>query len=172
MAEQWPSRGQAEEEGEYEALRAANMRRNQEIMRALGLDHSDFQLHKEHKTASAAGGKKSAPAAPVGSSRKRKSGASGEGGEDESPKTTRKSSRLSGAAPAFATVDDAEDAASAAVCVGGEEVLCELHEAAERDHLRWAGRQGKATIVGTASYRHTLHRVRAGACSLLGPASA
>ena len=46
-------------------MRAANMRRNQEIMRALGLDHSDFQLHKEHKTASAAGGKKSAPAAPV-----------------------------------------------------------------------------------------------------------
>jgi hypothetical protein len=36
----------------------------------------------------------------------------------------------------------------------------EQHEELERDHLRWAGRQFKATIVGTASYKHTLHRVR------------
>jgi hypothetical protein len=34
------------------------------------------------------------------------------------------------------------------------------HRDAEQDHLRWAGQQGNECIVGTASYAHTLMRVR------------
>jgi hypothetical protein len=47
-------------EGQYEALRAANIKRNYEIMRALGLDLSDFRLptkgkqHKEHQSSAGA----------------------------------------------------------------------------------------------------------------------
>lgn len=36
---------------------------------------------------------------------------------------------------------------------------CEQHAAEERDHLRWAGRQKRTSLVGTASYHHTLYRV-------------
>ena len=160
-------------EGEYEALRAANMKRNQEIMRALGLDQSDFKLHKEHKDLCSNGKGKgkgkgtgtgneadgNASSAP-GQTRKRKSS------EDEaaelsasSPATTRKSARIRGSAPELMGTENngvGEDSARGVMSVA----LDELHDAAERDHLRWAGNQGKATIVGTASYKHTLHRVR------------
>lgn len=150
-------------EGEYEALRAANVKRNQEIMRALGLDMSDFQLHSAHKDSTGKGksagkGAKGAPAP-----RKRKADtADGEGSEGAptSPATTRKSARIRGAAPEHA--GDPEEAALGEEGGGGGVHLVasdELHDAAERDHLRWAGKQGKATIVGTASYKHTLHRV-------------
>jgi hypothetical protein len=141
-------------EGEYEALRAANMKRNQEIMRALGLDMSDFQLHREHKEDSFACKGKGGAAAP----RKRKA-AKAEDAPTSSPGAVRKSARIRGAAPEHAGKDleqAEEDDGKRVQTIAAEH----LHDAAERDHLRWAGKQGKSTIVGTASYKHTLHRVR------------
>lgn len=140
-------------EGEYEALRAANMKRNQEIMRALGLDMSDFQLHKEHKEDSFACKGKGGAAA----TRKRKA-AKAEDAPLSSPGTIRKSARIRGAAPEHAgkDVEVEEDDGRHVQKIAADH----LHDAAEQDHLRWAGKQGKATIVGTASYKHTLHRVR------------
>jgi len=144
-------------EGEYEALRAANMKRNNEIMRALGLDLSDFKLHKEHKDAGAKS-KGVAVAKSKPQPRKRKEN----DGDDvaSSPATTRKSSRIRGGAPEREGANDPDDELGNVDCVDHQSFASdEQHDAAERDHLRWAGKQGKATIVGTASYKHTLHRV-------------
>jgi hypothetical protein len=145
-------------EGGYEALRAANMKRNQEIMRALGLNLFDFKLHDEHKAM--AGKKMSTGSAKRSGGTPRKRKLPEDGLDDagvSSPATTRKSSRIRGLAPEGVDADGGDTGPGELRPV--DEELCELHEAAERDHLRWAGRQGKATIVGTASYRHTLHRV-------------
>jgi hypothetical protein len=151
-----------ESEGQYEALRAANIKRNYEIMRALGLDLSDFRLHKEHQSSAgdpnSKGAKSSAP-------RKRSSiDDRTYEGLNSSPATRRKSARISGLT-LIASMEDPDNVFSGspikmerlqAQMVGTDE----QHEELERDHLRWAGRQSKATIVGTASYKHTLHRVR------------
>ena len=138
-------------EGEYEALRAANMQRNREIMRALGLDMSDFQLHKEHKESSGGKSKGTTTHAP-----RKRTAARTEEALSSSPGTIRKSARIRGAAPEHFARVDGDDGAVVQTLASDH-----LHDAAERDHLRWAGKQGKATIVGTASYKHTLHRVRA-----------
>ena len=153
-----------ESEGQYEALRAANIKRNYEIMRALGLDLSDFRLHKEHQSSAGdpkiKGAKSSAP-------RKRSSSDdTTDEGVNSSPATRRKSARISGVTDSqSASMKDRDNVFSGspikmerlqAQMVGTDE----QHEELERDHLRWAGRQSKATIVGTASYKHTLHRVR------------
>lgn len=156
------------EEGAYEAMRAANMKRNAEIMRALGLDLSDFTLHKAHK-ASGGEGKGSKPAKSTTAPRKRKESEASEQGADSqrsSPAATRKSSRIRGVAAQIAGADG-----NPVDEVPRTELMCasdEQHDDAERDHLRWAGRQGKATIVGTASYKHTLHRVMTMAPAALG----
>jgi hypothetical protein len=155
------------EEGAYEAMRAANVKRNAEIMRALGLDLSDFTLHKAHK-ASAGADKGGKPAKSTPAPRKRKASETSEQGADGQsslPASTRKSSRIRGVAAEVAGADGPEDE------VPQTELMCasdEQHDAAERDHLRWAGRQGTATIVGTASYKHTLHRVMTMSPAALG----
>jgi hypothetical protein len=150
-----------ESEGQYEALRAANIKRNYEIMRALGLDLSDFRLHKEHQ--SSAGDPKSKGAKSSAPRKRSSSDDRTDEGVNSSPATRRKSARISGVT--FASLEDPDNVFSGspskmerlqAQTVGTDE----QHEELERDHLRWAGRQSKATIVGTASYKHTLHRVR------------
>jgi len=166
-------------EGEYEAMRAANVKRNQEIMRALGLDLTDFQLHNAHKDGAGKGKGKGNESAPAPRKRKADDG-KGEGASSSPAtplKSTRKSARIRSAAPEHAGTGVVQAAHVIGshrpliiVCIpcgdGGRmkleesDELSELHDAAERDHQRWAGKQGKATIVGTASYKHTLHRVR------------
>ncbi len=151
-----------ESEGQYEALRAANIKRNYEIMRALGLDLSDFRLHKEHQ--SSAGDPKSKGAKSSAPRKRSSSDDRTDEGVNSSPATRRKSARINGVT-LIASMEDPENVFSGspikmerlqAQMVGTDE----QHEELERDHLRWAGRQSKATIVGTASYKHTLHRVR------------
>eukprot|EP00961_Rhodomonas_salina_P247203 3339821-Rhodomonas_salina.1 len=165
---------------DYEKMRAENMKRNQEIMKQLGtclayrqdcaclnadvgswavagLDQTDFRLHEAHKATKKGNGKQKG-AAPASKKRKLE--------EEDSEKVTpqRRSSRQKGlpASEIKAEVlpDDDEDGVSAEVRklrdLRGSE---EGHALAEAEHLRWAGRQGKQTIVGTASYQHTLHRV-------------
>ena len=124
------------------------------VMKALGLDTSDMEAHRSFNS-------KPAPA----SKGKR---------ERESPvEPMRRSSRLAG---------EAVDGSLVELLEGGEERVVrarahqaplrgseEEHARAEAEHMsRWAGKQGKVTIVGTASYKHTLMRVRTMSEAALG----
>jgi hypothetical protein len=136
---------------DYELLRERNIARNKQVMKDLGIDDTDFALHAAHGTG---GGKKKA--APK---RKR---------DDEVAAPPRSPSRRSGRVrgqPARLHEEDAQGEGE-----GAEEQLSRSqaalrgsesdHALAEAEHRqRWAGLQSKATIVGTASYQHTLMRV-------------
>jgi len=129
----------SDSESEYDRLRRENIARNRAVMQSLGLDQHHFTEHARHKGGGAAAVKSSPkkrerPAAPQ--------------------EPSRRSSRQRGldAETQLPLPDEAEI----------EERRIEMraeHVEAERDHTRWAGRQGRAVFVGTASYQHTLHRV-------------
>ena len=137
-----------EHKSEYELLRERNIERNKLIMKQLGLDDFDFNLHKAHTQTA----KKSASAPK----RKRESARMGD----------RRSSRLAGepASSSSRNFDgDLQEGGGCASRLKTEAALRgseEDHALAAAEHLRWAGKQGKVTIVGTASYKHTLMRVR------------
>jgi hypothetical protein len=143
---------------DYEQLRARNIERNKQVMLALGIDDTDLVLHAAHN---ANGGKKKA--AP-----KRKL----EDSDAPRPSPTRRSSRTRGEPVRLLELDVSGEAESREECssrtqapLRGSEVD---HALAEAEHNeRWAGRQGKATIVGTASYQHTLMRVMLSFCQLI-----
>ena len=141
---------------EYEELREKNIARNREVMKALGLDQFDFDAHAANgKTGKISKSETKKPAPK----RKR------DGGTALPTHPARRSSRVAGLAPPRSDEvngDPDETNASgrpdrASVDLRGS---AEEHALAEAEHLRWAGRQGKVTIVGTASYQHTLMRVR------------
>ena len=155
---------------EYELLREANMRRNAAVMRALGLDDSDFTLHRNFKGASAkkpAAKKKAAPKRKHGDADDDGDGGDGNGTEGaiRAP-AARRSARQAGLAsqeralPAHELGDDE----GGAVARGRDEAPLraseEEHALAEAELSRWSGRQRRASVVGTASYAHTLMRVR------------
>ena len=136
----------SEEKSDYELLREANIRRNAEVMRALGLGDSDFMHHLRYKPKTEAASKrpKAAPkrardAAPAGPARRsalvavfEAEGAAEDGaprdgdgdGGDERPRSSARELRASE----------------------------EAHAEAEAEHNHfWAGRQKEGeTIVGTA----------------------
>ena len=118
---------------EYEQLREANIARNRAVMVALGLVDADVRLH-DAGGAKQAAKKKRAPAAPPR--------------EGE-----RRSKRARGLDPAGAPVP--RPAAD-----GGDGDESNGTHASELAAERNAGQQRRATIVGTASYAHTLMRVR------------
>lgn len=129
-------------------------------MKALGLGIIDFEAHAAHKK--------------QGSSSSSSSGATSK--KPPSPKrkreAERKSSRIAGEAAdsqglGVITSADYEDDGADADHWGKKarsereiQGSADDHALAEAEHLKWAGHQGKATIVGTASYQHTLMRVR------------
>jgi len=134
---------------EYEQLRLRNIARNKEVMKALGLDDFDFDAHRKQAPKPRAEEGEPAP--------KRKRELRG------SP--VRRSLRVAGVSACETSLNlpddlDGEEVsgreARAQALKGSEED----HALAEAEHLRWAGKQGKITIVGTASYKHTLMRVR------------
>mmetsp|Transcript_26358 Transcript_26358/g.48099 ORF Transcript_26358/g.48099 Transcript_26358/m.48099 type:complete len:249 (-) Transcript_26358:223-969(-) len=141
-----------EELSEYELLRKRNIERNNAVMKALGLGIIDFEAHAAHKQTKLAGEKKKQPSSPK---RKRD--------------PTRVSLRVAGqAAEGSITIGGDNDAGDTDVNPQEKKAREQRdlygseadHALAEAQHLRWAGQQGKATIVGTASYKHTLMRVR------------
>ena len=155
---------------EYELLREANMRRNAAVMRALGLDDSDFTLHRNFKGASA---KK--PAAKKKAAPKRKHGDAdddGDGGDGNDTEgairapAARRSARQAGLAaqeralPAHELGDDEGSAVARGRDKAPLRASEEDHALAEAELSRWSGRQRRASVVGTASYAHTLMRVR------------
>lgn len=141
---------------EYEAMVAANIRRNRAVMEALGLCRSDACRHEELRQANASinGGKKP--------SKRAKLVTNASDGPEAERAAVRRSQRLAGAVEG-ATPDggNADTTASAAGRTRDtEELGCKgEHKAAREDHLRWAGSQRGASVVGSASYEHTLHRV-------------
>eukprot|EP00286_Rhodomonas_abbreviata_P022890 CAMPEP_0181315024 /NCGR_PEP_ID=MMETSP1101-20121128/15142_1 /TAXON_ID=46948 /ORGANISM="Rhodomonas abbreviata, Strain Caron Lab Isolate" /LENGTH=217 /DNA_ID=CAMNT_0023422179 /DNA_START=69 /DNA_END=722 /DNA_ORIENTATION=- len=137
---------------EYEMKRAANMMRNEEIMKMLGLDKSDFFLHEEHKSKNT----KKAQPKPESGNKKRKLD------EDCENKVTpaRRSARQMGVSVKEEGRPEPRHLPEDIKAWDETKASKEEHDAAEDEHVRrWAGRQGKQTIVGTASYQHTLKRV-------------
>ena len=135
----------ADELSEYEKRRNENIARNQKVLEALGLVRSDAELHHELRRG------KGEPKA------KRQKGGSAE----EERAAVRRSQRLAGLTPDGSALEDAPKSSGPASYSG---------RAAEQDHeearaeydlwtQRWCGKQKGATVVGTASYAHTLMRV-------------
>lgn len=124
---------------EYERLREDNIARNRRVMLELGLIDDDVALHKRNvPKKKKATKKREPPAAPR------------EGG--------RRSKRVKGQDPegcARAPAGDGDDGDRDDDGIDG------AHATARAEHeARWAGRQQRSTIIGTASYAHTLMRVR------------
>jgi hypothetical protein len=167
-----PTMQDAGEKSEYELLREANIRRNKEVMAALGLDDSDFQLHALHKKKSDKGSSSSSSSGSSSGAAKRKRPEKG------TTEPSRRSSRVAGL-EAEAAAEGGLDGDRADGEEGGGggskrfhadlHASEEEHAAAEEAYLRrWAGKQGRVTIVGTASYAHTLMRVRTMSEAALG----
>lgn len=139
---------------EYEKMVAENVRRNRAVMEALGLCRNDACKHEELRQANAPAkyGKKP--------SKRSKLGADVVNGPEVHREAVRRSQRLAG----LAEVATAEDTEISPLTAGkrthaAQEVGASEHKAAREAHLRWAGSQRGASIVGSASYEHTLHRV-------------
>ena len=135
----------------YERARERNIARNREIMLALGLTKHDACMHAEASGSGRDGTKKMKSLKTVGANEDKKHIA-------DASTRVRRSTRARNVVKVDVKeerVDVAEEDADA------DESNAELHRAAAEAHAaRNAGRQGRAALVGTASYQHTLMRVR------------
>jgi hypothetical protein len=143
----------------YEAAIQENIRRNQAVMEALGLGRVDACRHEELRSASAPkgvgvgkkGGKGKAP---------QPTDADDAGTRREAVRRSQRLAELAGAPAAVGGDGALGSAASGKRRRAADDVECSgEHKSARDDHLRWAGAQRKGSIVGSASYEHTLHRV-------------
>mmetsp|Transcript_12919 Transcript_12919/g.15434 ORF Transcript_12919/g.15434 Transcript_12919/m.15434 type:complete len:278 (-) Transcript_12919:190-1023(-) len=140
---------------EYEILRQQNIARNMGVMKALGLDASDFSAHLEQSSGN--NKPKKEKKKPI----KRKL-------DSEDMIEKRRSSRILGQSSELLMLQETDNGELITMAQPSRPVKTEAelrgsiidHDLAEAEHLRWAGKQGKITIVGTASYKHTLMRVR------------
>ena len=123
----------------YELQRLENIARNQKVLEALGLVRSDAELHEELRQG------KGAPKPK----RKKEDPESAEAGRA----AVRRSMRLAG--------QPAEEENGPSVSVTREGVTDHTEARAEYDlwSQRWSRQQAGVTVVGTASYAHTLMRV-------------
>jgi hypothetical protein len=146
----------------YEAAIRENIRRNQAVMEALGLGRLDACRHEELRSASApeaSGGAEKGAAAGKGKAAKQ-ADADDAGSHREAVRRSQRLAELAGA-PTAAEPDGVLGAGAAGKRRrAADDVECSgEHKSAREDHLRWAGSQRKSSIVGSASYEHTLHRV-------------
>ena len=121
----------------YELQRLENIARNKKVLEALGLVRSDAELHEELRQG------KGAPKAK----RKKEDPDSAEAGRA----AVRRSMRLAG--------QPAEEESGPSVSVTREGVTDHTEARAEYDlwSQRWSRQQAGVTVVGTASYAHTLN---------------
>lgn len=135
----------------YEAARAANIAKNRAIMLALGLVPADA---RENEKTSAKISNKRATARPA--STKETPKARSATLAEEPRRSTRRRRTVSTRDELDADADAREEAETVE-----DEELERAHARAASEHAaRNAGVQGRAAIVGTASYQHTLMRVR------------
>ncbi|KAG8468992.1 hypothetical protein KFE25_007510 [Diacronema lutheri] len=140
----------------YEAMIAENIRRNRAVMEALGLNRTDACKHEElrnaadgQRTSKKRASKTQAHAANLGDSGER---------HREAVRRSQRLADLASAAPLDACTEIDPPGARRKRAAGDIDCTGE-HKAARDDHLRWAGSQRRASVVGSASYEHTLHRV-------------
>lgn len=129
----------------YEKERLANIARNQKVLVMLGLAQDDVIAHHELRDADRP--KKRA---------KRDSASSAE----ELRASVRRSQRLAG----LPACDESAQLSSPDGVFAAKAAHAEAHDAARLEYEaawteRWSGKQKGPTIVGTASYAHTLMRV-------------
>lgn len=135
----------------YEAAREANIAKNRAIMLALGLTPADALMH-ETTNAKSSNKRPTARPASTKETREARSAALAE----EPRRSTRRRQTVS----TRDELDEGVDGREVAETVEDEERE-RAHARAASDHAaRNAGIQGRAAIVGTASYQHTLMRVR------------
>ncbi|EOD06670.1 hypothetical protein EMIHUDRAFT_460090 [Emiliania huxleyi CCMP1516] len=129
---------------DYEKERLANIARNQKVLESLGLVRRDAELHESIRS-------KEAP--------KKKRKADPESA-DAVRAAVRRSARLAGAPASRQGLlsPSAGDSSTAGKSSSAD------HSEAQADYERWSGKQARATIVGTASYAHTLMRAIERAC--------
>ena len=165
--------GEDEETGhglsDYELERIAHIRRNREIMRRLGLGMHDIVTaarqrcgHDVDAEDDTSKSEKKKMKKATGAKRRAPEGPAGEKLEEGIERVLRRSRRLQ-EKPADADVDSLPaDAEEWRVGRGAYSVVVDgAHEAeAEAYRLRNAGVQERVSVVGTASYQHTLMRVR------------
>ena len=125
---------------DYEKQRLENIKRNQAVLEALGLVQSDAIKHDELRNAPKAKKQKADPNGP-----------------EAQRAAVRRSMRLAGV-PA-----DDNDAEADALSSGAISAERGDHTQARADYdlysQRWCQKQAGVTVVGTASYSHTLMRV-------------
>ena len=137
----------ADELSEYEKQRNENIARNQKVLQALGLVRRDAELHQELRRGRGEPKGKKRRVAPDGPEAHRAA--------------VRRSQRLAGL-PAEPGDDEAGGMAGAAAAAPPAHDSARHGEARAEYDLwvqRWSGRQAGVTVVGTASYAHTLMRV-------------
>ena len=115
------------------------------MLAALGLVSSDAELHNDLRK---------------GEPKAKRQRAAAPGSDEEARAAVRRSHRLAGLA---AEGEQEGSAAAGRPAARSWDVTCE-HEAARDEYEaawahRWSGKQSAATVVGTASYEHTLMRV-------------
>jgi len=150
---------------EYEAERDARVARNRAMMQSLGIHTNDILTHSRQNEKSASKVSKGATGASDSNKRKTPSAAS----TSTSTAPARRSKRLQGAPMSSKRAsgagydgadEDGEYEDEEGVALDDEETR-RLHDVAAAAYARrHAGRQERASIVGTASYQHTLMRVR------------
>jgi hypothetical protein len=163
---------------DYELERIAHIRRNREIMRRLGLGVHDIVSAARQRcghdvpSSDASGGApgKKKTSAGSGKKRPRAEGPAGENLEDGIRRVLRRSRRLAEKPEEAAGLGDDDDDENRVGREGDADALDFRaaaysldgdHEAeAEAYRLRNAGCQARVSVVGTASYQHTLMRVR------------
>ena len=157
---------------QYEAERDARVARNRAMMQSLGIHTNDILTHSRQNERTSA----SKRATGASDSKKRKTSSAASVSTSNAP--ARRSRRLKAApssskrASGAGDDDDNDDGGD----YGGEdevelddEETRRLHDVAAAAYARrHAGKQERASIVGTASYQHTLMRVRTMDESALG----
>ena len=157
---------------QYEAERDARVARNRAMMQSLGIHTNDILTHSRQNERTSA----SKRATGASDSKKRKTSSAASVSTSNAP--ARRSRRLKAApssskrARGAGDDDDNDDGGD----YGGEdevelddEETRRLHDVAAAAYARrHAGKQERASIVGTASYQHTLMRVRTMDESALG----
>ena len=131
---------------EYEKMRLENIARNQRVLEALGLVRSDAELHEALRKPK---------------EKKNKRQKTSEDDAESARAAVRRSQRLAGLP---ADGDDAGGASSSSASVSARHLRGTAdHDEAEAEYelwtQRWSAKQKGATVVGTASYAHTLMRV-------------
>lgn len=133
----------------YEKQRLENIARNQKVLEALGLVRGDAELHQELRNQKSGGGKKRQKLDPYPNS------------AEAVRADVRRSQRLAGL-PA----DDADGTpviCSSSAPQSSRPSSSAAHDEARAEYegwtQRWSQKQAGATLVGTASYAHTLMRV-------------